>query len=227
MSVTALKNDTRLDDLDARIENYGEIVGASKEQLVLLGLDCVRAAADGYLLPGMAQGRYEAYLRGMSRKEYHEHSPKGVAANASKLASIIKLGCLQSVDGVGLLDKVVDMRQRMKAQERKVKGAYKTFVEVARAQLAQPETPLSDAAIEAFCDGATPDKDLIDKLIAQYKAAVKTCEECPTDNMMRAVDAYREEIIAQGGDVPAVTKDDKEVVKAVALLAKRGVKIAA
>lgn len=224
---TILKNDTRLEDLDARLEAAGETVGTSKDVLINVALDLVRAAADGYLKPGQAQGRYEAYLRGMSRKAVHEHSVGGVTANTSKMKKIIELGCLPNVDGIGVLDMVLDVRSDLKARGVKVQGGYKAMVEAARVQLATPESQITREVIESICDGTPADKDLIDKLIAQYKANVRLQDECPTDNMARVVDALREEIVAQGGNVPAVTKEDKEVAKAVALLAKKGVKLAA
>lgn len=226
-NVTALKNDTRLEDLDARLEGLGEATAAGKEALPITALELVRAAADGYVKPGQAEGRYEAYLRGMSRKEYHEHSAGGKAANVSKMKKIIELGCLPHVDGIGLLDMVVDVRADMRANNRKVKGSYKAMVDAARAQLLQPENQLTRDVIEQICDAGKADPDLIDKLIKQYKASVKLSEECPTDNMYRVIDGLREEIVAQGGAVPATTKEEKETVKAVALLAKRGIKIAA
>lgn len=226
-NVTTLKNDTRFDDACQAYFELGADAANGKESLPRFGLKLVRDAADSIIKPGQAQVAYECYLRGYSTKELHEHTKNGLAANVSKVKRIIELGCLPHVDGVGVLDMVVDVRREMKARGVKVKGAYKAFVEAARAQCADPENQLSKAAIEALCDGTPASKDLIDKLIAQYKATARIQEENPTDNMARVVDGLREEIIAQGGEVPAVTKDDKETLKAVALLAKKGIRVAA
>lgn len=74
MSVTALKNDTRLDDLRKEVRDLGAADQAGKEALPITALTLVRAAADGVIEPDQADMIYTEYLKGKSRKEVHEHS---------------------------------------------------------------------------------------------------------------------------------------------------------
>ena len=227
MSVTALKNDTRLDDLRKFMRDMGAQDAAGKEALPQTALRLVRDAADGVIEPDQAAMLYEDYLKGSSRKEVHEHTTNGKVGNTSKMKQIISLGCLPHVDGIGVLDMVVDVRADLKSKERKVKGAYKAMVDAARAQLANPETQLTRDVIETICDGGTKDKSLIDKLVDDYKRLSKRAEEIPTDNMARVLDGLREEIVEQGGEVPPTTKQDKKIKAAMQLLAAQGIQVAA
>lgn len=211
MTVIALQNDTRLDDLKKFVRDQGANEGAGAEALPLTALRLVRAAADGVIEPDDASMLYEEYLKGKSRKQVHEHTANGKGANTSKMRNIIALGCLPHVDGVALLDRVVDVRAEMKARDEKPLGAYKAMVEAAKAQLKQPTVELSDDQVRAACTNPESNKGLIDKLIAQYKATVKLAEECGgSANMARVVDGLREEIVEQGGEIPPTTKEDKK-----------------
>lgn len=227
MSVTALKNDTRRDDLNKWMRDMGAAEQAGVEALPQAGLRLVRDAADGVIEPSDAEALYMEYLKGKSRKEVHEHSSGGVSGNTSKMRSIIKLGCLPKVDGVAVLDMVVDVRADLKGRERKVLGAYKCFVEAAKAQLAMPEEQLTREVIEGICDQGKKDKSLIDKLIEDYKRMAKRAEEIPTDRMTRALDAIREEIVEQGGEVPPTTKADKKRAHILAQAKALGMSLAA
>lgn len=226
MSVT-LKNDTRLDDLRKFMRDQGAQEAAGKEALPQTALRLVRDAADGVIEPDNATMLYEDYLKGSSRKEVHEHTSNGKAGNTSKMRQIISLGCLPRVDGVSVLDMVVDVRAHLKTKERKVKGAYKAMVDAARAQLADPENQLTRDVIEQICDGGVKDKSLIEKLVDDYKRMAKRAEEIPSDNMARVLDGLREEIVEQGGDVPATTKNDKKRAALIAQAKAMGLTLAA
>jgi hypothetical protein len=140
----------------------------------------------------------------------HEHTAGGVKANVSKLTQVIKLGMLPAIDGPALLNKVIDTREALRQGEDKIRAAFDTFVDVARLQLKTPDTELDDAAIRDLCiKPEVAAKDLLAKLAEDYKRLNKRHEEYPSAALEAAIHAVGDAIHEAGGELPAVTKEQK------------------
>lgn len=228
-----LKNDTRLDDLRSQVREYGRDSAQGRDAKPKLALAVVRAAFDNVIAPDDAEMLYNEYALAESKKSIHDHSAGGVKANVSKLRQIISLGHLPAVDGVALLDKVTDMRIELRAQEAKLKGAFDTFVDIARAQLKSPDTELDDDAVRDLCVKAdAAPKDLIQKLAEDYKRLYKRVEELTSEGIgaastEAAMHAIGDQISELGGDLPPVTKEAKAKANFIKRAATYGISVSA
>lgn len=228
-----LKNDTRLDDLRTQVREYGRDSASGRDAKPKLALTIVRAAFDGIIGPDDAEMIYNEYATAESKKSIHDHSAGGIKANVSKLRQIISVGCLPAIDGVVLLDKVTDMRTELRAQDAKLKGAFDTFVDIARAQLKSPDSELDDDVIRDLCvKGETAPKDLIQKLAEDYKRIHKRIEELTSEGISAAsaeaaMHAIGDQISELGGDLPPVTKEAKAKANFIKRAASMGLSVAA
>lgn len=233
MSKSNLKNDTRLDDLRSQVREYGRDAAQGRDAKPKLALALVRAAFDNVIGPDDAESIYNEYAMAESKKSIHDHSAGGIKANVSKLRQIISLGHLPAVDGVVLLDKVTDMRAELRAQEQKLKGAFDTFVDIARAQLKSPDTELDDDQIRDLCvKGETAPKDLIQKLAEDYKRIYKRIEELTEQGINSAsaeaaMHALGDQLSELGGDLPPVTKEAKAKANFIARAKSMGMSVVA
>jgi hypothetical protein len=108
----------------------------------------------------------------------------------------------------------------------KVKPTYDAYVDLARAQLKSPTAQLDEDTItEVVRKKEAAEKELVDKLVAAYKVARKLQDDFPCQPMETAVAAYADAITEAGGDIPAITKEEKKEAAAMAFLASRGVTV--
>jgi hypothetical protein len=154
---------------------YARELGRDKaygdDALPKLGIRACEDAQKGILSPDDAKALYQDYITSVSKKA--EHTDGGKAGNTSKLANFLKLGVMQTVDGVAVLQDAVLEHQNMRAAKLKVKGAYLAYETIAKAQLASPNARLSLAEIRSLMEKDDADKTAKDHL----KAAVKAMEK--------------------------------------------------
>jgi hypothetical protein len=222
-----LANDTRLKDA---IKLAGKLGGESVKSALAkpqLYAALCRGAADGYFTEDDVKPYFDAYLAGRTKVVNgnkialgeKEDNANSFAANLSKLNNMFKLGMLTTagiVDGPALLDKVIDRREYLFIGGRKVKATADAMLDVAKAQLKTPTTPLSDDAMdEVICRKEAEEKTLIKKLTDQYTKTYKLAEEMG-DAMLDCThieasrDALADAIRALDGEVPVVGKKGKD-----------------
>lgn len=147
------------------IAQLGKDSGKGAAALPRLGLRVVRAAADGLISTEKPKAGeksdavriYEAYAANDSK--HSEHTNGGLKANAAKLNALIGLGCMTTVDGVEVADRVVSLRDKMEEEELKPKALFAGLVDAARAQMSV-DTALTDDAIREALTKTKADKTL-------------------------------------------------------------------
>jgi len=180
-----LKNDNRFSDLMKKVVKFGEESSLGRDSLPKLAHAVVAAAADGVLDletknkagEDCAVQIYDKYVSAESKKAIHEHSEGGKKSNVSKLRQLITVGCSTTIDAVDLMQRAFKAREAMQADDNKVKPAYPFYVEVAREQLKEPKTALTDRQLERLaCKEAPKDKTIEGEL----KRALKILEDLVT-----------------------------------------------
>lgn len=146
-------NDTRMTDLMSDVREFGRSLAAGKDSLPMLAVRVVRAANDGVISTEKdkdgtddATRIYTEVMKSASKKAIHEHTAGGIKANASKLRQLIIMGAMTTCDPVDVLNRAIVARGQMVEADQKVRPAYPAYIEVARAQLEQPDA-LSDEQI--------------------------------------------------------------------------------
>jgi hypothetical protein len=150
------QNDHRHHDFMLDVGKAGRAAASGKDALPGLGVAIVTASASGVIDTvkdkhgkGIDDAKliYERYMEEFSEKAVHEHSTNGVKANTSKTRKLIEFGAM-SCNPEDVLRRAIELRAAMEAAEEKVKPAYASYVDVARAQLDNPDSPLSDDQIK-------------------------------------------------------------------------------
>lgn len=218
-----------LKDFNDRIRELGRDSVASALAKPRMALAITRAAFDGIIGEADAAATYEQYLQGRQYAIGRNTMAQGdedkgsVKANTSKNMQLIKLGLLPKVDGPELLDRVTDLRAAAVGGDVKLKPTFDCFVDAARAQLAQPNDPLTDDEIDHLI--RKPEKDekgLIDKLIEDYKRMNKRHDELPSAGIEAAIHGIADAIKELGGELPPLTKEDKKAAEAIKFLKSIG-----
>lgn len=235
----AIPNDTRLADaIKVATKLGGESVKSALAKPQLYVAIC-RGAADGYLADKDAKSMFDAYLAGRTKivagnkialgdKEDNQNS---YAANLSKSMNMHKLGMLNSaglIDGPALLDQVIERREFLFDGGRKVKATADAMLDVAKAQIKQPTEALSEEQLdEVIARPEKAEKEIIDKLVDQYKKTYKLAAEMG-DAMMdcthieAARDSIADAIKALDGEVPSMTKGKRDEGADVEFLMAKG-----
>ncbi len=213
--------DSMLATLKSDIRELGRDAAAGGDAKAKLALKVVRAAHEGYIISKDAEILYSEYVTAQSKKAMHEHSTGGMKANISKLSTIISFGSLPSIDAPALLDKVIDIRNDLRGGDEKLKAAFDTFLDVAKAQIKSPDE-LSDDELRDLCIKDAKEKSLIDKLVEDYKRMSKRHEELPSPSIEAAIHAIGDAIHEAGGELPATTKEAKAKAAFIAKAASFG-----
>lgn len=194
-----------------------------------LGIALVRAAADGIIDEDDVEARYDAYLAGRTKVQSKQLLAAGVEdgngkkANVSKCRQLVRMSMLPGVDGPALLDRTVTLRGNMIGGDDKLEAPFDAFVKVARAQIARPEADLSDDEIAEQIRKATPaEKDTIAKLVAAYRSTYKLHEEVKLPGTEAALQGIADALVECGGEIPAMTKEEKAQAAFMAKAAKMG-----
>lgn len=234
---TMTNRETVLASLDAEMAKLGgQSVNIARPKLALT---LVSAAARGDIDESDVEARYDAYLAGRTKAQAKSDLAKGVddgngkKANVSKCRQLVRCAMLPEIDAVDLMDRAVTVRGNLIGGDDPVKAPFDAFVDVARAQIANPDAPLTDEQIEqAVRKPEKSEKSELEKLIGLYKSAKSLDDKLPGNVAFdRALDALAEAITEEGGQVPAVTKAEKEAAKeeaaALAYIARMGYRLAA
>lgn len=218
-----LVNDTRLKDA---IKLAGKLGGESVKSALAkpqLYAALCRGTADGYIAEDDVKSFFDAYLAGRTKVVNgnkialgdKEDNANSYSANLSKLNAFYKLGSLNNagvIDGPALLDAVIDRREYLFTGGRKVKPTAEALLDVAKAQVKQPTTPLSEEIMdEVICRKESEEKTLLKKLTDEYTKVYKLAAEMG-DAMLDCthIEASREALAdairALDGEVPIVGK---------------------
>lgn len=222
--MTNLKNDTRRDDFIKAAREYGRESASGRDAKAKLALLTVRAAQDDVISDADAEFVYDEYAAAESKKSIHDHAAGGKKANVSKLRQIILLGANPHVDGVQLLDKVTDIRSELRGSDEKLKPAFDTFVDVARAQLRDPENELDSDSLRAIC--VKPEKDPkseLQEMCEEYRRLYKLAERIPSCEA--PMHAMGEAIVEMGGELPPVTKEQEKAAREKAAFLRKADKL--
>jgi hypothetical protein len=226
--------DTILSAIDREMAKLGaESINIARPKLAIT---LVKHAAAGEIDEDDVEARYDAYLAGREKTQAKNALAQGVEdgngkkANVSKCRQLVRMAMLPALaDGEAdmLVSRTVTVRGNLIGTDAKVEAPFDAFVKVARRQLDQPDTVLTDEQIaEAVKKPEKADKSEIDKLIDLYKKSAKLHEVLTQNNaLQRAVAEMAEAITEAGGEIPALTKEEKEEQAAMAYLAKRGLVI--
>jgi HPt (histidine-containing phosphotransfer) domain-containing protein len=175
----SLSNSAALDDgrksYMADVRELGRESALGKDSLPRLAMRTVEAAALGYIGEDDGKAVYEEYLTAESKRLVH--TDNGKAANASKVKALIKMGLLP-IDAVDVIQRAADEHSKMRKEGLKPQPAYAAYISVARAQLASPNSELSDDEIRDAMGVAQKDKTAKDFIRSAAKALEKslTCE---------------------------------------------------
>jgi hypothetical protein len=232
MTTTTMTNhEIAIANLDKEMAKLGaESVNIARPKLAVT---LVRAAAAGDIDEDDVEARYDAYLAGRTKAQSRTALASGVEdgngkkANVSKCRQLVRMGMLPAVDGPALIDTTVTVRGNLLENEEAVKAPFDAFVDVARAQIAQPDAQLTEEQIAAAIrKPEKASKTELQKLIDLYKNAAKMAELLPGNEAMKdAVGDLASAIVEEGGEVPPLTKEEKEAHAAMAYLARRGLVI--
>lgn len=231
MTAAGSNSATLLADLDKAMTKLGaESVNIARPKL---GIAIVEAAASGLIDEDDVEARYDAYLAGQTKRQASNLLAAGVGdgngkkANVSKLRQLAKMAMLPGIDGPALIDRAVTLRGDMVGGEDKIEAPYDMMVKVARAQIASPDHELTESEIADCIRKAVPaDKTLMDKLVREYKALAKLHEEAKLPGTEAAMTSIGDAIVELGGELPAMTKEEKAMAAFMAQAAKMGFTVA-
>lgn len=217
--------------LERELANYGRAFGAGQNSRPSAFLRAVEAA---YKLadvgPKDAEALYSKFQQGCAARQGLEYKAEASAkVQVSKFKRALMLGALPGIDGVDVMNRGCDIIKDMAAQaESPLKGsAYDNMVSLARAQIAQPKQELTDDEIRALLSKDSPDKTVLDHVIEAYKKSYKLCDELVKEGIdpgftVKATEELAAQIMAMGGDLPPMTKDEKKVATARQTLSALG-----
>jgi len=228
-------NDTRLADANKLLRKLGVESAHSALAKPKMALAIVQARADGVIDDDAGASTYDTYLEG--RRSVLAKSQLGAGAedaggsyksNVSKNTQLIKAAALPDVDFVDILTRATAIREGLIKADEKCKPVFDAYVDLARAQIKQPDTSLGDDEItEVVRKKEAAEKDAIAKLVDTYKRVYKQAEEYKLEPLLAAVQSVGEAIAELGGEVPAMTKEEKERVSAMAYIARMGFQVTA
>lgn len=220
----------RLDKAKAHMGLLGKAEAMGQGSRRDAGVFLTQLAADGIAGEDDAEALYDAYLTSAGKTAARKNLA-GVGENAnsrtaqvSKFRTFIKLGLMPAIDGPMVLDRAIKIAVDVSAAGTKVLSPFEALRTVCTRQLEQPAEPLTDEQIVAAVSKPEPkEKDEIAKLVEDYKRMYKRAADMPhLPSIGAAVDAIADAIVEAGGEVPAMTKEDKAMAEAMAFLAKRG-----
>jgi hypothetical protein len=157
------------------VRELGRDSALGKDSLPRLAMRTVEAAALGYIGEDDGKAVYEEYLTAESKRLVHTDA--GKQANASKVKALIKMGLLP-IDAVDVIQRAAEEHSKMRKDGLKPQAAYAAYVSVARAQIASPNSELTDEEIRDAMGASQKDKTAKDFIRSAAKALEKslTCE---------------------------------------------------
>lgn len=227
-------NDTRLADTNKLIRKLGTESANSALAKPKMALAIVQARIDGVLTDDDGESTYNTYLEGrravLAKSAIGTGAEDGgsLKANISKNTQLLKAAGLVAagIDFAEVLETATAERDTLAKAGEKVKPAFDAYVDCARAQLKSPEAQLTtDAIIAAVKRAEAAEKDDIAKLCDTYKRLWKQADEMKIPVLSDAAANVAQAISDLGGEVPPMTKEEKEAASAMAFIRKMGFKI--
>lgn len=223
----------RLDKILGKMALLGkaEAIGSGSRRDA--GIALTEAAFAGDIDEDDAEPCYDKYQLEAAKQASKKHltggsdNVKSRTAQISKFRAFIKVGMLPDVDGREVLARAVAIASDLASSGTKVLSDFEALRTVCVAQIAQPDTALTEEQISAAVSKKEAgDKDEMAKLVAAYKAAHKLNADLALPGTEAAVKGYADAIVELGGDVPAMTKEEKEMAAFMAKAATLGFKVA-
>jgi hypothetical protein len=212
--------------LRAELRKYGQAEALGSASRPTAAVRLVDAAFDGLIGEGDAESVYGEYQAGMvsvGKRNALTANASSEKVQVSKFRQFIKVGMLPGVDARDVMARAGKVIEDLKKAEVKMYAPFDALLNVARKQMETPEIALTDEQIQALVSKPEPkDKELLDKLIAAYKSTYKVNEEAKMPSTAAAVQALADAISEAGGDVPPMTKAEKEHAAFMAQAAKYG-----
>ena len=207
----------RLDKIKARMGLLGkaEAVGAGSRRDA--GLALTADAFDGIIAESDAEVCYDAYQGELGEVAAKKHltigdNVKSRTAQISKFRAFIKIGMLPDIDGREVLARAVSIAEQVAAGGTKVHSPFEALRTVCVAQCAQPAEALTDEQISAAVSkNEAAEKDELAKLVAAYKSAHKLNADLALPGTEAAMNAYADAIRELDGEVPPMTKAEKDM----------------
>ena len=217
-------------DLKKDIRKFGSSEALGSAMRPIAAKTLVEAAYDGLAKEGDAEELYAEYQAGMTavgRKNPLTVGDASEKVQISKFRQFIKVGMLPGVDARELMRRTSDAINAHKTAGAKINIPFDCLLNAARKQIASPDTDLTDAEIDAcVLKAEAAKKEEIDKLIDLYKKSVKLEETLKAPSLHSATLALKDAITEAGGEVPPMTKEEKEKAAFLAQAAKFGMSFA-
>lgn len=221
-------------DLNDKLRELGRESVKSALAKPQMALTVIAAAKQGVIDEDDAEAMYQEYVSGRSYAigrnvlaAGQEDNAKSVASNTSKVRSHIKAARLPNIDFEHVTNTLVEQRARLKASGVEVKDPYQAITDAAVAQCRKPNDELTEEDLDAIiAKKSKEDKGDLDKMIDEYKRiyklAVGTDEKAGIAECMPVLEAMAGAIEQLGGDLPAMTAEEKKAEKAMAFLKQTG-----
>lgn len=194
-------NDTRRNDLVKAVRELGRNSGKGSTALFDFGKMLAKGISDGVIsLEQDADGKddvhhmYKEYREAESSKAAELHTANGVKANESKARAICKASALTTVTMLDVFQDSFNIREELNVKKEKTVAPFPAMVNVARAQLANSDAPLTrEQIIEAVTPKVSDDPSLLKEWQAIQKRIdnLITGEKGLSDTSPEAIDAQR------------------------------------
>lgn len=227
-------SETQLEALNKQLVALGADSMKSALAKPQMALAVIRAAFDGLVNEKDAKHIYAKYAEGRNKAAGKntithglEDNEKSMASNTSKVKSQIMAAQLPGIDFVQVANDVIDIRKSLVDGGAKVKDVYQAITDAAVQQKRQPDKQLDAEALAGIIAKEEKDeKSDLDKVIDEYKRVyrlAKGSDDKPgIPEVEPALAALGAAIQDMGGDLPAMTKEEKKEADALAFLKSRG-----
>ena len=158
----------------ARVREFGRAAASGEDARPACVLQLIEDCQNGILSPDDNKEIYDQYLAAYSKRAVFTEA--GKAGNASKWKACMSMGALVGVDGVAVAQRAVTLRGNMVSEGLKPKAMFDGLVSVSRAQLASPNSELSDDEIRDALSKDVKEKTAKDFLKSAAKALEKALE---------------------------------------------------
>lgn len=235
---TAAANTYTRDDFERDITHAGKQYGQGANARPVMAAKAVQAANRMVGVTSQDAAHFYTLFQTAAHRakglEYSAIKESSFRQQVSKLTQFLKLGELVHVDGEDVFERAADRIRALGAlNPTPLKGsAYDNLCNVARAQLKSPDVALTDEEIEGVLVTEKKPETAIEKLARHYAQLGKLQYEGDDNNAplnLPALDEtlanLKEAITEAGGDVPAITPEEKQRAKLLKLAEKAGLAI--
>jgi hypothetical protein len=211
----------RLKDLKADLRALGTQSAKGESSRPMAAMMICQGAYGGTVHEDDAKDLYGAYVTAAAKvassnpfvtSAGKDSEHKSATQQVSKLKVFIRLGMLPSIEGPDLMDRTAKMIKNISADpDARTYSAYDGMLIVARKQLEDPNNALTEEQIAALVTKGDPaEKDTLEKLCTAYKSLLKLDKDLSLPGTAAAVQDIADQIQDLGGELPPVTKKEKE-----------------